>query len=257
MKINKLYLKLKTEISKRRTLITILSLCFTVLFSIYNRIVGIVKESLWHETISIYYLVLVIVKSIILIYIHKSIDRNKDLVVFRVVKVLLIILNLLLIVPISLMVLNKRLVEMSLILSIAVALYVTIKTTKVIISFVKKRKEEDILLKELKVIDLMDVVVSILTLQNTLISVNSVGFDEGLYYLTIGSSFVGFAINLLLVFMLRSKKRWYMKRIKKILSYIFFYNIVFYYFIVYNINRGGIWKERLILLLYLLHYYFY
>lgn len=207
MKINKLYLKLKTEISKRRTLITILSLCFTVLFSIYNRIVGIVKESLWHETISIYYLVLVIVKSIILIYIHKSIDRNKDLVVFRVVKVLLIILNLLLIVPISLMVLNKRLVEMSLILSIAVALYVTIKTTKVIISFVKKRREEDILLKELKVIDLMDVVVSILTLQNTLISVNSVGFDEGLYYLTIGSSFVGFAINLLLVFMLRSKKR--------------------------------------------------
>lgn len=207
MKVNKLYLKLKTEISKRRTLITILSLCFTVLFSIYNRIVGIVKESLWHETISIYYLVLVIVKSIILIYMHKSIDRNKDLVVFRVVKVLLIILNLLLIVPISLMVLNKRLVEMSLILSIAVALYVTIKTTKVIISFVKKRKEEDILLKELKVIDLMDVVVSILTLQNTLISVNSTGFDEGLYYLTIGSSFVGFAINLLLVFMLRSKKR--------------------------------------------------
>lgn len=207
MKINKLYLKLKTEISKRRTLITILSLCFTVLFSIYNRIVGIVKESLWHETISIYYLVLVIVKSIILIYIHKSINRNKDLVVFRVVKVLLIILNLLLIVPISLMVLNKRLVEMSLILSIAVALYVTIKTTKVIISFVKKRKEEDILLKELKVIDLMDVVVSILTLQNTLISVNSTGFDEGLYYLTIGSSLVGFAINLLLVFMLRSKKR--------------------------------------------------
>lgn len=207
MKINKLYLKLKTEISKRRTLITILSLCFTVLFSIYNRIVGIVKESLWHETISIYYLVLVIIKSIILIYIHKSIDRNKDLVVFRVVKVLLIILNLLLIVPISLMVLNKRLVEMSLILSIAVALYVTIKTTKVIISFVKKRKEEDILLKELKVIDLMDVVVSILTLQNTLISVNSTGFDEGLYYLTIGSSFVGFVINLLLVFMLRSKKR--------------------------------------------------
>ena len=205
MKVNKLYLKLKTEISKRRTLITILSLCFTVLFSIYNRIVGIVKESLWHETIIIYYLLLVIVKSIILIYIHKSIDRNKDLVVFRVVKVLLIILNLLLIVPISLMVLNKRLVEMSLILSIAVALYVTIKTTKVIISFVKKRKEEDILLKELKVIDLMDVVVSILTLQNTLISVNSTGFDEGLYYLTIGSSLVGFAINLLLVFMLRSK----------------------------------------------------
>ena len=95
---------------------------------------------------------------------------------------------------------------MSLILSIAVALYVTIKTTKVIISFVKKRKEKDMLIKQLNIIDLMDVVVSILTLQNTLISVNSTGFDEGLYYLTIGSSFVGFVINLLLVFMLKHKK---------------------------------------------------
>ena len=206
MKINKLYLKIKTEVVKRKKLITILSLCFTVLFAIYNRIVGIFKESLWHETISIYYLMLVIVKSIILIYIYRAKNRTKDLVVFRIIKVLLCILNLLLIVPITLMVLNKRLVEMSLILSIAVALYVTIKTTKVIISFVKKRKEKDMLIKQLNIIDLMDVVVSILTLQNTLISVNSTGFDEGLYYLTIGSSFVGFVINLLLVFMLKHKK---------------------------------------------------
>ena len=69
-----------------------------------------------------------------------------------------------------------------------------------------RQLQKDILIKQLNIIDLMDVVVSILTLQNTLISVNSVGFDEGLYYLTIGSSFVGFVINLLLVFMLKHKK---------------------------------------------------
>ena len=62
-----------------------------------------------------------------------------------------------------------------------------------------KKRKEDTLTKELKVIDLTDCVVSILTLQNTLISVNSNGFDEGLYYLTIISSFIGFAFNVFIV----------------------------------------------------------
>ena len=86
---------------------------------------------------------------------------------------------------------------MSLILSIAIALYVTIKTTKVIINFIKKRKEIDILFKQLRLIDLIDVVVSVLTLQNTLIAVNSDGYDFGIYYLTISSSIIGLLINMM------------------------------------------------------------
>ena len=56
-----------------------------------------------------------------------------------------------------------------------------------------------ILLKQIKTIDLIDVVFSILTLQNTLISVNSSEFDIGLYYLTIVSSVVGLIINFYLI----------------------------------------------------------
>ena len=66
---------------------------------------------------------------------------------------------------------------MDLIFSIAIALYTTIKTTTTIIELVKTRKERDVLQRELKVINLMDMVVSILTMQNTLIAVNSVGGD--------------------------------------------------------------------------------
>ena len=68
---------------------------------------------------------------------------------------------------------DKRLVDMILILSIAIALYVTIKTSVAITQFVKS--------KELRTINLMDVTVSILTLTNALISVNTTEFDIGLY----------------------------------------------------------------------------
>ena len=72
-----------------------------------------------------------------------------------------------------LLIMDKRLVDMTLILSIAIALYVTIKTSVAITQFVKS--------KELRTINLMDVTVSILTLTNALISVNTTEFDIGLY----------------------------------------------------------------------------
>lgn len=190
--------KIITYINKQKKLITILSLILTLLFSIYNRIIGVIKESLWHESISIYYFTIILIKSIILIYIYKSYDRKHDSTIFKITKILLLILNILLIVPITLLILNKRAVQMSLIFSIVIALYVTIKTTKSIINYFKNKKTQDILIKQLLVIDLTDVVVSILTLQNTLITVNG-GYDQTLYYLTIISSFIGFCINMFLI----------------------------------------------------------
>lgn len=199
------YLNLKLYIHKRRKLIIILSLVLTLLFSFYNRIIGITQKSLWHESISIYYFLLVLIKSIVIICLNNSTNRKKDLFIFKLIKFLLFILNVLLIVPIILMIINKRIVKISFILSIAVALYVTIKTSKVIITYIKQRKETNILLKELRVIDLMDVVVSILTLQNTLIAVNSEAFDIKLYYLTVASSILGLLINLILIISLKLK----------------------------------------------------
>lgn len=101
------------------------------------------------------------------------------------------------------MILNKRIVKMSFIFSIVIALYVTIKTTKSIVLFIKRRKEKDVLLKELKVIDLIDSVISILTLQNTLISINSNEISLELHYITFISSFLGLIFNLYLIINLK------------------------------------------------------
>ena len=197
MKNNKLISILKTKLTPVNSLI--ISVIFTLLFAIYNRIVGIFNESLWNESVSIYYFALTIIKSIILISYYKQTNIENQKRIFQVTKVLLFISNLLMIVPLILMIINKRIVEVSLVFSIGIALYVTIKTTISIINFFKKTTYVSILLKQIKTIDLIDVVFSILTLQNTLISVNGSGFDIGLYYLTIVSSVVGLIINFYLI----------------------------------------------------------
>ena len=197
MKNNRLVAILKDKLTPVNSLI--ISVIFTLLFAIYNRIVGIFNESLWNESVSIYYFALTIIKSIILISYYKQTNIENQKRIFQVTKVLLFISNLLMIVPLILMIINKRIVEVSLVFSIGIALYVTIKTTISIINFFKKTTYVSILLKQIKTIDLIDVVFSILTLQNTLISVNGSGFDIGLYYLTIVSSVVGLIINFYLI----------------------------------------------------------
>ena len=205
MKIKESFINLKEKIKRRENILNIVSLVLTLLFSFYNRIIGAIKESLWHESISIYYFVLVVIKAIIVIYKLKSKDRTKDVLIFKVTKCLLLLLNVLLIVPIVLMIFNKRLVEISFVFSLVIALYVTLKTIKSITNYIKNKKE-DTLTKELKVIELTDCVVSILTLQNTLIAINSDGFDEGLYYLCIISSITGFVFNIFIIIVLKNKK---------------------------------------------------
>ena len=203
MKFKEFYIKIKGIIEDNRKSIYVYSLIFTLVFSIFNRVLGAVKESLWHESISIYYFLLVIIKGILLLYFYNSKTKNNETKVFILIKILLIILNIFLIIPIVLLILNKRIVEMTLIPSIAIALYVTIKTSVVITQYVKRKQEDSILMRELRTINLMDVTVSILTLTNTLISVNSTEFDMGLFYLVIATSVVGFILNMFIVIRLK------------------------------------------------------
>ena len=205
MKFKEYFSKIKNAIECNRKNVRFGSLILTLFFSIFNRVLGVIKESLWHESISIYYFILVTIKGILLLYYYNSKTMKNETKVFILIKILLIILNALLIVPITLLVLNKRIVEMTLIPSIAIALYVAIKTTVVIIQYIKRKQEDSILIRELRTINLMDVTVSILTLTNTLIAVNSNEFDIGLYYLTIAVSIVGFAVNIFLLTSLRER----------------------------------------------------
>jgi len=87
---------------------------------------------------------------------------------------ILLVLNLALILPISLMVILEKPVNMGLIPAIAMAAYTTYKLTmaSVHIQKQKRSRHNDILIVELRTINFIDALVSILTLQNTLIMVN-------------------------------------------------------------------------------------
>lgn len=164
------------------------SLAVTLIFALYNGFLGIQHSSLWYGTICIYYILLVLLRGSIIIaakridqYEAQEAARTKA---FLAISFLLLILNVSLIVPVSMMVRQQKPVSMILIPAIAMAAYTTYKVTMASVNFRKRKVSADSLVWLLRTISFMDALVSILTLQNTLIMVCSNGEDLGMLPLT-------------------------------------------------------------------------
>ena len=178
------------------------SLAATILYALYNGFLGISHASLWYGTICVYYILLTILRGAIIIAakrIHlrqppeSARDRASLLISF-----LLLILNISLIVPVSIMVKQQKPVNMTLIPAIAMAAYTTCKIVMASVNLRKRRVSSDSLVWLLRTISFIDALVSILTLQNTLIMVNSHGENMKMFQLTaVTSAVVWIAILLL------------------------------------------------------------
>ena len=203
MKVKDWILKIKSNSDYRDALMFVISTIMTLAFAIYNRVLGAVNKSIWHESIGLYYLLLLIIKLIIVLTQKdakkRTFERKEKInkIVFYITGVILFLVNIALTVPIILMIKNQRTVIFGLIESIAIAAFTTFKVYMAIRNYIKNRKATNIIVKEIKTISLIEAIVSILTLQNTLITVNgSVEEDEGLTTLTIVSSIAGLLIIL-------------------------------------------------------------
>ena len=100
------------------------------LFTLYNGFLGIHHSSIWHGTICAYYLVLVLLRVLILSYAKKSQRNDAQAVqrrVYLISSILFFLLNLSLIVPVSIMTIQKKPVNMTIIPAIAMAAYTTYK----------------------------------------------------------------------------------------------------------------------------------
>ena len=159
---------------------TVLSFSVTILFALYNGFLGVCLLSIWHGGICVFYLLLAAIRGIILLTEknnrtssekQKSECRQRT---FMISAAMLLLLNLSLILPISLMVVMKKPVNMRLIPAITMAAYTTYKLTMASIHIHKQKRSNrnNILVTELRIINFIDALVSILTLQNTLIMVN-------------------------------------------------------------------------------------
>ena len=180
----KLLRKKWSESYSFKTLISsAMSLCITTLFALYHGLLWLVLSSVWHGSICVFYLLLVVIRGVILLTEHqiksksekeKQLRRQK---VLGVTSALLFLLNFSLALPISLMVLLKKPIHIGKIPAIAMAAYTTYKITMAMIH-IRRHKISHILLRELRIINLIDALVSILTLQNTLIMVNASPGEE-------------------------------------------------------------------------------
>ena len=154
------------------------SLCITVIFAAYHGYLGMGVSSIWHGSICVYYLLLVSVRGMVLHteYVTRTEDADTQQLwrqkAFSISSATLLAMNIVLIAPISLMVLMQKPTNMGLIPAIAMAAYTTYKITMAIVNMRRCRVYHP-LIHELRTINLIDAFVSILTLQNTLIMVNS------------------------------------------------------------------------------------
>jgi len=183
------------------------SILITFLFILFNAFLGLYYKSIWNGTISVYYIFLVSIRIIIIFNESKikqldELDQKKKRIKnFYLTFIILILLDISLIVPITLMVFNERNYDFGLIPGIALALYVTFKIISTIIVYKRNRKNENISFRELKTIDLIDAIISILTLQNTLIIANN-GFDNSMYILSCITSFIAISFILFISILL-------------------------------------------------------
>ena len=173
------------------------SLGVTTLFALYNGFLGIKLTSLWNGSICAYYLLLVGIRGTLPLKEQKLEDKGSgekargQKKALLVSAVLLLALNLALIYPITVMAKLEKVLDIGHIPAIAMATYTTYKITMAAIHMRKWNKVEciDPLVRELRTINFVDALVSILVLQNTLIITNATDADlQGMLALSSASS---------------------------------------------------------------------
>lgn len=185
----------KSDYDFRTFVNTFGAILVTIIFALYNGYLGISHASAWHGGICIYYLLLVLIRGIVIVS-ERSNARKKESEtasvgrkrVFLLASVLLFLLNLSLVAPFALMVKQERPVSMTLIPAIAMAAYTVYKVVIGSLNLKRKNRSENLLVRFLRTINFMDALVSIVTLQNTLIMVNTSGDKRTMLPLTAVSS---------------------------------------------------------------------
>ena len=178
------------------------ALVVTFAFALYNGYLGIRYSSMWYGTICVYYLLLLIIRNTIFFSRRKFSTRDNweeiSKKIYLAEAVVLFVLNLSLIIPIALMVLQQKPVNMTAVPAILTAAFTTYKVILASINLKRKKRSSDSLIRFLRTLNFIDALVSVLTLQNTLIMVFADDKGGGLFTLTtVTSGIIWLAIVLI------------------------------------------------------------
>lgn len=204
-KLRQLRERWKQDYSFKTTLGALLSFAATTVFALYNGYLWLSLRSVWHGGICGFYLLLVIIRGLILLAEKRASAMDEGCGArlrrrsFIASSAMLLTLSIALILPISMMVLLEKPVSIGMIPAIAMATYTTYKLTmaSVHISAKRRGRQSNVLIAQLRTINFIDALVSVLTLQNTLIMVNS--SPEEFHDMRVLSAISGAAIYLAIV----------------------------------------------------------
>lgn len=168
-----------------------------MLFTAYNVFLCIAYKAVWTFGIAVYYALLLSIRAYVIFSerrFHKERltdeqKENKRKKLFLIQSIFLFIIDFALIAPISLMVLQKKTVNYSTIPAITVAAYTTYKIVISTRNIIKTRNVPHLSLKILRTVNFVDALVSVLTLQYTLIITFGGGMDKDMFILCAVSSF--------------------------------------------------------------------
>ena len=209
--LNWVYSRWKGEYDFRTFVNSAGSVLVTAVFAAYNGFLGVAHGSAWHCGICIYYALLILVRCMVLL-LPKLTAARKDRResgtdgnrVLLIPACLLFLINLSLVVPFTLMVMQERPVVLTLIPAVAMAAYTTYKVTVSTMNLKRKNTSSNLSVRFLRMINFMDALVSIATLQNTLIMVSArSGRDEMLPLTAVSSALLWAATVYLSIMILR------------------------------------------------------
>ena len=170
---------------------TVCGFAATVFFALYNGALWLYYTSPWHGSICVYYLLLSLLRGLLLAAEHRRAGGGhtapgKQRWIVYLSSAMLLLLNVALAVPISLMVLDQRDVRMGLIPAITTATYTTYKIAAASVKL--KRAGASPFVRQLERLRFVDALVSILVLQNTLITAVEGQITSKMFYLCAISS---------------------------------------------------------------------
>ncbi len=145
----------------------IVSLLFNMAYGIYDFIIGAASGSWWLITISCYYIILGVMRFAVL-RVERT-DYALEIFIERFTGIMFVILSVVLGGTVCLAVVNDHGVRYNQIIMITIALYSFTKITLAIINLVKARKGDSPIIKTLRNISLADAVVSIFSLQRSML----------------------------------------------------------------------------------------
>lgn len=173
---------------------SVFSVVITILFAGYNAYLGVIHNDAWGISISVYYLCLIIARTVVLIT-EKNLktltDQQKDnkrQKLYIGLSIFMFFIDLCLIAPITLMVIAPKDVKFGIIPSLVVAVYTVYKVTMAIINYKTANRFNNLAYKFLRELSVVDALVSLLTLQHVLIMVNG-GMTKQMMTLSACSSF--------------------------------------------------------------------